>query len=603
MINIGIDFGTTNSCVSFLEGSAPNIIPNPEGSRVIPTIVAFTRDNTRIFGTAAKRQILTNPRKTISSVKRLLGRKFESEEVQQLLKRSRYEIVPSENGDAYVKIDDQIYSPQEIASMFFSYLRNISETFLGTPIDNVVVTVPAFYNDSQRQATKVAAEIAGLNVIRIINEPTAALLAYGQKTKKDGIYTVYDLGGGTFDISIIEVIGDIYKVIGSLGDTFLGGNDFDNRIADWIIKKAEADMKQELEIDSELLQRIYQAAEKAKIELSFTSETQIALPYFQRLSNGEFYHFQKMMTRAELEDLTLDLVKKSIDLVKKVLNEVNIFPDRINGILLVGGQSRMPLVSKMLYDFFKIQPMLDLNPEEVVAQGAAFQADIAKGRLKDLLLLDVTPLSLGVETKNDIFQKVVERNTTIPVKKGMIFTTIADNQTVVKIKVYQGEREIASKNHYLGELELKNIPLAPKGIPQISVTFEVDVNGMVKVAAKDLRTGQLQEMSFHPSSGLAPEEIEKMVKEAKEHEDEDKRIIKLNKLAEEIDAETDVISTHYKLLTENLDQFEKDELFAMLQDIASAKEQQNIELLEKLLSRAKTYRAKINQIVLAQFQK
>ncbi len=602
-INLGIDLGTTNSCISYLEGKDAAIIPNHEGTRVIPSIVALNREGKRIYGNIAKRQFVTNSQNTIWAVKRLMGRKFDRKEVQAMQKMVGYEIVGAENGDAMIKMGDKLASPEEISGMLLSYLKNIAEQYLGEKIEDAVITVPAFFNDAQRQATKNAGEIAGLNVIRIINEPTAALIAYGPKINKDGLYAVYDLGGGTFDISIVEVMGDVYKVLSTLGDTFLGGSDFDIKIIDWIIDKLESELTTEIIHDRNTLQRILQVAEKAKIELSFNEETLISIPYLFHFPDGTNFHFQKKLTRSQFEHETIELINRTLGLIKKSMDEINVTPDQIERLILVGGQSRMPLVQKKISEFFQKEPYLDLNPEEVVAQGAALQSEIIRGKVKDLLLLDVTPLSLGVETKGDQINKLIEKNTTIPIKRSKVFTTINDNQRTVKIHVLQGEREIASENKSLGFFDLVGIPLAPKGIPQIEVTFEIDSNGIVRVSAKDKQTGLSQSMKIQPASGLSPEDIQRIIAEAEEYNEMDKNRIRLNELKTKITEEYETVEYFFKRHDDKIKLTDKSEIKRVLSKTEKVLEEDDPALLDNLLRKIQAIRIKINQILVNEFEK
>jgi molecular chaperone DnaK len=602
-INLGIDLGTTNSCISYLEGRDAAIIPNHEGTRVIPSIVALNREGKRIYGNIAKRQFVTNSQNTIWAMKRLMGRKFDSKEVQAMQKMVGYEIVGAENGDVMIKMEDKLASPEEISGMLLSYLKNIAEQYLGEKIADAVITVPAFFNDAQRQATKNAGEIAGLNVIRIINEPTAALIAYGPKINQDGLYAVYDLGGGTFDISIMEVMGDVYKVLSTLGDTFLGGSDFDIKIIDWIINKLESEITTEIVHDRNTLQRILQVAEKAKIELSFNEETLISIPYLFHFPDGTNFHFQKKLTRSEFEHETIELINRTLALIKKSLDEINVTPDQIERLILVGGQSRMPLVQKKISEFFQKEPYLNLNPEEVVAQGAALQSEIIRGKVKDLLLLDVTPLSLGVETKGNQINKLIEKNTTIPVKRSKIFTTINDNQRTVKIHVLQGEREIASENKSLGFFDLVGLPLAPKGIPQIEVTFEIDSNGIVRVSAKDKQTGLSQSMKIQPASGLSPEDIQRIIAEAEEYNEMDKNRIRLIELKAKITEEHETVEYFFKRHDEKIKLTDKSEIKRVLSKTEKALEKDDPTLLDNLLRKIQAIRIKINQILVDEFEK
>jgi len=600
--NIGIDLGTTNSCISYLEGSIPAIIPNPEGSRVIPSMVALTRDQKRIFGNIAKRQFITNNENTIWGVKRLMGRKYKTSEIKAIQQRISYQIKEAPNGDCKVQLGDKLYSPEEISAMLLGYLKNIAQEYLGEEIADTVITVPAFFNDAQRQATKIAGEIAGLKVSRIINEPTAALLAYKRKVDRDGLYAVYDLGGGTFDISIVEIKDDIYKVVSTTGDTFLGGNDFDEKIIEWIIEEIKNDVSIDVFGDKNTVQRIIQVAEKAKIELSFNQETQVTLPYLHRLSDGKDYHFQKKLTRSQLENDTLPLIDKTLELIQKSLEEINITPDQIEKVILVGGQSRMPIIYEKLNNFFQKEPFIDLNPEEVVAQGAALQAEVIKGKVKDILLLDVTSLSLGVETKGDTFTRVIEANSTIPIKKAMRFTTITDNQQTVTIHVMQGERKVASENKSLGYFNLVGIPMAPKGIPQIDVTFEIDANGIVKVSAKEAKTGLIQSMKIQPSSGLSPEEIQQRIQEARKYEEEDKERVKLNQTKIQLKEELETVKFYYNAHLQKMTPKEKSEIKNLITRSERALDEQILDVMETLLFKVKSQRDKINKLLMSEFE-
>ena len=601
--NIGIDLGTTNSCISYLEGRDALIVPNPEGARVIPSVLAQTHDKKRIFGNAAKRQMITNSKNTIWGIKRLIGRKFDSPEIKEIGKRVGYDIVEAVNGDIKIKLAEKLYSTEEISGMFLSYLKNIAENYLGEGIGDTVITVPAFFNDAQRQATKVAGEIAGLNVTRIINEPTAALIAYGQKIKKNGLYAVYDLGGGTFDISIVEVNDDIYKVVSTLGDTFLGGSDFDAQVCDWIFHEVERESTVDLRDSKDIVQRVIQIAEKAKIELSFDQETLISIPYLHHFSDGSNYHFQKKLTRPQLESFTIDFIDRTLDLIKSSLGDINVKPKKIERIILVGGQSRMPIIFQKLSEFFGKPPDIQINPEEAVAQGAALQAEIIKGKVRDLLLLDVTPLSLGVETKGDTFTKIIERNATIPTKKTMIFTTITDNQTTVKIHVLQGERATASGNRSLGFFNLVGIPQTLKGIPQIDVTFEIDANGIVRASAQNKATGLTQSMKIQPSSGLSPEEIEKIIQDAQKYEEKDKMELRLTRDKSQLKEEWETVKFYYQRYIDKLSPHDSAEIDALITRSEKALEGNDVELLETLLKKMKNYRVMINSILTAEFSK
>jgi len=531
---IGIDLGTTNSAVAVVIGGEPVVIPNQEGQRTTPSVVAFTDKGERLVGQVAKRQAITNPENTIFSVKRLMGRKYNSQEVQEAKKRLPYKIVEAPNGDAHVEVMGKRYSPPEISAIILQKLKQAAEDYLGEPVTEAVITVPAYFDDSQRQATKDAGRIAGLNVLRIINEPTAAALAYGLDKKKEEKIAVYDLGGGTFDISILEIGEGVIEVKATNGDTYLGGDDFDIRIMDWLIDEFKKQEGIDLRKDRMALQRLKEAAERAKIELSSAMETEINLPFITADAGGP-KHLLLKLTRARFEQLVDDLIQKSFEPCKKALSDAGLSTSQIDEVILVGGQTRTPKVQSSVQEFFKKEPNKTVNPDEVVAIGAAIQAAIIKGEVKEVLLLDVTPLSLGIETLGGVFTKIIERNTTIPTKKSQIFTTAADNQTAVTIKVYQGEREMAADNKLLGVFELVGIPPAPRGIPQIEVTFDIDANGILHVSAKDLATGKEQSIRITASSGLTEEEIKKMVREAEAHAEEDRRKKQLAEARNEAD--------------------------------------------------------------------
>jgi molecular chaperone DnaK len=519
---IGIDLGTTNSCVAVMEGKTPKVIENAEGMRTTPSIVAFTDEGERLVGQPAKRQAVTNPERTIFAVKRLIGRRYDDPMVEKDKKLVPYKIVRASNGDAWVEIEGKTYSPSQISAFILQKMKETAEAYLGSKVEQAVITVPAYFNDAQRQATKDAGKIAGLEVLRIINEPTAAALAYGLDKSKTGTIAVYDLGGGTFDISILEIGDGVFEVKSTNGDTFLGGEDFDMRLVNYLADEFQKEQGIDLRRDKLALQRLKEAAEKAKIELSSTTQTEINLPFITADASGP-KHLTMKLTRAKFEALVDDLIQKTIDPCRQALKDAGLSAAEINEVVLVGGMTRMPKVQEIVKQLFGKEPHKGVNPDEVVAVGAAIQAGVLQGDVKDVLLLDVTPLSLGIETLGGVFTRLIDRNTTIPTKKSQVFSTAEDGQTAVTIRVFQGEREMAADNKMLGQFDLIGIPAAPRGVPQIEVTFDIDANGIVNVSAKDKGTGKEQQIRIQASGGLSEADIQKMVKDAEAHAEEDKK--------------------------------------------------------------------------------
>jgi len=581
---IGIDLGTTNCCVAVLEGGAVQIVPNKEGGRTTPSVVGFTDKGERLVGQIAKRQAVTNASNTVYAVKRLIGRKFNSAEVQRMRETAAFEIVDSPNGDARVRVQGRSYSPPELSGIVLQRLKAAAEDFLGEPVTHAIITVPAYFDDTQRQATKDAGKIAGLKVERIINEPTAAALAYG--LGKSGVerIAVYDLGGGTFDISILEMNDGVFEVLSTAGNTFLGGEDLDERIMNWMADQFFSDTGIDLRQDRLALQRLKEVAERAKCDLSANPETNINLPFIAADASGP-KHFNKTLTRGEFEELVEDLIQQTVEPCQRALQDAKLQPGDIDKVILVGGQTRSPIVERTVESIFGDKPSAEINPDEVVAMGAAIQGGVLTGEVKDIVLLDVLPLSLGLETRGGLFTKIIERNSTIPLRNSLTFTTVADNQSSVEIHILQGERELAEGNRSLGKFELVGIPPSPRGVPQIEVSFEVDANGIVSVSAQDKATGREQQMRITPTSGLPPDQIERLIEEAEAYTEADRQVkevvVMRNKL-ESLLRNTQKSFTRYGgLLSEN-DQKLAERVFA---ESESALKTNSVEEINDVLTR------------------
>jgi molecular chaperone DnaK len=576
---IGIDLGTTNSCVAVMDGKTPKVIENSEGGRTTPSIVAFTADGERLVGQPAKRQAVTNPSRTIFAVKRLIGRRFEDKTVKEDQKLVPYKIVAGDNGDAWVDIDGKKYSPSQISAFILQKMKETAEAYLGEKVEKAVITVPAYFNDAQRQATKDAGKIAGLDVLRIINEPTAAALSYGLEKSEGKTIAVYDLGGGTFDISILEIGDGVFEVKSTNGDTFLGGEDFDMRLVDYLADEFRKDQGIDLRKDTLALQRLKEAAEKAKIELSSSQQTEINLPYITADASGP-KHLTLKLSRAKFESLVDDLIQKTVAPVKAAMKDAGVSPGDIDEVVLVGGMTRMPKVQDTVKQLFGKEPHKGVNPDEVVAMGAAIQAGVLQGDVKDVLLLDVTPLSLGIETLGGVFTRLIDRNTTIPTKKAQVFSTAEDNQGAVTIRVFQGEREMAADNKLLGQFDLVGIPPAPRGVPQIEVAFDIDANGIVNVTAKDKGTGKEQQIRIQASGGLSDADIEKMVKDAEAHAEEDKKrrgLVEAKNQGEALIHSTEKAVAEYG---DKVGEAEKSAIEAAVADLRTALGEDNLEAIQ-----------------------
>jgi molecular chaperone DnaK len=591
---IGIDLGTTNSCVAIMEGGKPKVIENSEGSRTTPSVVAYTEDGEILVGAPAKRQAVTNAKNTIYAVKRLIGRRYEDPEVQKAVKLTPYKIVRADNGDAWIEVRGKKISPQEVSAQILRKLKKDAEAYLGETVTEAVITVPAYFNDSQRQATKDAGRIAGLDVKRIINEPTAAALAFGEDkvAKKDMKIAVYDLGGGTFDISVIE-IADVegekqFEVLATNGDTFLGGEDFDQRLIDYVVSEFKKEQGVDLSKDVLALQRLKEAAEKAKIELSNAQQTDINLPYITADQSGP-RHLTMKITRAKFESLVMDLIEKTIPPCRTAVKDSGVTVEQISDVILVGGQTRMPKVQDKVKEFFGKEPRKDVNPDEAVAVGAAIQAGVLKGDVKDVLLLDVTPLSLGIETLGGVTTKLIQKNTTIPTKATQVFSTADDNQNAVTIHVLQGEREMAAGNKSLGQFNLTDIPPSPRGMPQIEVTFDIDANGILHVTAKDKATGKENKIKIQASSGLNEAEIQRMVKDAEVHAEEDRKTLELVNARNQLEAVVHSVKKSLKDYGDKLDAGEKERIEAAVKDAEGAlksEDKSEIEAKQQALAQA-----------------
>jgi molecular chaperone DnaK len=595
---IGIDLGTTNCCVSVLEGGTVQIIPNKEGGRTTPSVVGFTEKGERLVGQIAKRQAVTNPANTLYAVKRLIGRKFNSAEVEKMRETVPFEITQAPNSDAHIRVLDRVYSPPEISAIVLQRLKLAAEEFLGDKISEAIVTVPAYFDDAQRQATRDAGKIAGLNVERIINEPTAAALAYGFGKNKTERVAVYDLGGGTFDITILEINDGVFEVLSTSGNTFLGGEDFDQRIINWLVESFKLENGIDLKEDRLALQRLKEAAERAKCELSSVSETTVNLPFIAADATGP-KHINTVLTRAKFEDLVKDLVELSVEPCQKALWDAKLQPGDIDKVILVGGQTRSPIIARTVTELFGSEPSSEINPDEVVAMGAAIQGGVLTGDVKDIVLLDVLPLSLGLETRGGLFVKLISRNSTIPLKNTMTFTTVVDNQQSVEIHILQGEREIAGANRSLGKFELVGIPPAPRGVPQIDVSFEIDANGIVNVSALDKMTGLEQAMQITPSSGLSPEEIDRLIMEAENSTETDR-------LSKQLILQRNRLDTLIKNTQKSMSEFsrtlspeQQQEINGVLNDAEAVLEHGDLDEIERTLIKVEQSANQLTMLLMA----
>jgi molecular chaperone DnaK len=595
---IGIDLGTTNSCVAVMEGGAPQVIPNQEGARTTPSIVGFTAKGERLVGQIAKRQALTNPRNTVFAVKRLIGRKFRAPEVEQSRKFLSYNLSEAPNGDVHIQIEEKLYSPPEISAFVLQKLKAAAEDYLGEPVEEAIITVPAYFTDPQRQATKDAGLIAGLKVSRILNEPTAAALAYGlNKQAKGQFVAVYDLGGGTFDISILEMAEGLFQVRATGGDTFLGGEDFDQRVIDWLIAEFQRETNIDLKQDRMALQRLKEAAEKAKCELSSAQQTEIVLPFISADASGP-KHLNTVLSRQKYESLTDDLIDRTIDPCRRCLSDASLKPEQIDEVLLVGGQTRAPKVTEVVRKVFGKEPNRSVNPDEGIAMGAAIQTGIIAGEVKELVLLDVTPHTLGIETKDGTFTPLIERNSTIPTRKSRVFTTVADNQTKVEVHVLQGESDMAAYNKSLAKFELTNIPPAPKGVPQVEVSFEIDVNGIMSVSALDQATGRSQSMVIHPSGGLSQSELGKLVNETRLRDQSDKQKKEQDAVVRQLDGLVTNTMRSVQALEGKLTPDEQSRILAAMERAKRARTEADLEELKSRLAEMEKAASLIGQAML-----